>query len=269
MGNPRRRGCSFPAPGSTTCGRWGRAVTRASPSRSGGARARAVAFGCDGRLPGAPASRARRHLPARAQRLERRRRAAARAAPRASRARPGPIDGARRAGGLPGRGAGRARCDRASRPAPRRGRRPGRPRSGVAGAPGDAADRSVLDRRGESPLAVLGRRARAPGARCSRCAPTCRAGSTGSQARTGGFALDRPTTRSSATRRSAARLPSARRARSAGLPCVRGLPRLAFGATVRAFAHLGLGRALSYALPSRCMSWSTVSALRSSLSTGP
>ena len=85
--------------------------------------------------------------------------------------------GPRRARRLPGGGARRARA-----------RRPGEPPR--AGRAWRATSRTVLDRRGESPLAVLARRACAGGGagagRVRRCR---RAGCDGLRERTGGFAL--------------------------------------------------------------------------------
>ena len=75
----RARGCSYPGRGCATCGRWGKGATCASSVGSGGNSARAVAFGCDGRLGVGADEPARRHVPARAQLLERRGRAAPRA----------------------------------------------------------------------------------------------------------------------------------------------------------------------------------------------
>ena len=140
----RRRGCWCPGRSSATCDRWGRAGTRASPSAragSGRARSRSAATAASATTRG---DAARRDLQARAKRMERRGRAAARAAPRA----------ALRAGA--DRCARRARATTCAAVLAELGRGGRAERAGVDPAGGAR----VIDRRGESPLAVLGRRGR-------------------------------------------------------------------------------------------------------------
>ena len=216
---------------------------------SGGVRARAVAFGCDGRLPGEPGAAVDATF-----KLERNvwngavepRLVLRHAQPCA----PAPIEVLGEPDDFCAGGAGRARGG-ARGPVPSRA------------GPGPARARCI-DRRGESPLAVLRRRARGrrigaggvrrrppPAARgCARAVGRLRAGlpsgaGRGSRDRLARFAqlvvLDPPS--------------SARRARAA--------------AGRRRVYPPGVGPSLSYALRSRCTSWSTDSVLRSSPSTGP
>ena len=116
----------------------------------GGVRARAVAFGCDGRVAGDPSAAARRHLQARAQRVERRGRAAAGAPPR-----PAVRAGAdRRCSGS--RRTTWPRCwPRSMRPATLEPRSPSRAQRRRPRPDLTRGAAHVLDRRGHSPLAVL------------------------------------------------------------------------------------------------------------------
>ena len=233
-------------------GRWGRAATLRFTVSSGGARARAVAFGCDGSCRSPTASRSTRRF-----RLERNEwngaveprlvlRHAQRCAPRADR-------GARRARGLPERGAREleplepplagpiARRPRPAPPEAAHGARPprreparrARRRSSPPAEPVLAlcADVAAAARRPRQ-------RARRLRARCSYAAlerdPALAARFTHL------VALDPPRARPESARSSA---------QDPGSPT-------------------WPGARLSYALLSRYTSWSTVSALRSSPSTG-
>ena len=80
-GNPRADAAARRREPSPTCGRWAKAGTCASPSAPRGVSARAVAFGCGGRLPVADGEPRAGDLHARGQRVERGQRAAPGAAP--------------------------------------------------------------------------------------------------------------------------------------------------------------------------------------------
>ena len=234
------------------CGRSARAGTRASRVSSGGARARArVSFGCGGTVLGADGGE-----PVDATfRLERNvwtgpveprlvlRHAAACAPP--------PIERARRAARLPG--ARRSSELERALEAP--------DAAGASSAAGRAL-RTILDRRGESPLAVLAdaRAAGGAGARGVRggAAAAARPGRAGR-----GLLARRARMRSRGTR-AARPVRAGRRARPAGRA-----PRGALRSVAGAASPICRGARLSYALHSRCTSWSTDSGLRSPPSTGP
>ena len=225
---------------------------------AGGVRARAVAFGTPRAARRRRRRPARRDLHARAQRVERRRRAA----PRPAQARcppPGTIDARRRAAS-PRRPPGTARAPcrpqallRLARRRPavvagdRRDRRP-RPRRHVPARPRPPRwrRRTVRDRRGggiAGTIAAARRHRRARARRRRRRARRGRASSTG---RLGGFALielGRAGARPGARR--ALRPP--RRARPAAAPATRRRS-LAAGASGRD-GPSGVGRRLSYASP--------------------
>ena len=122
--------------------------------------------------------------------------------------------------------------------------------------------RTVLDRRGHSPLAVLADTLTAGGRVLAVCADTGRR-LAGLQPRTGGFAL----TSYHATRTGAGR--SARASCIWSRSILRPAPRPRRCSMRAAALPIWRGASLSYALHSRCTSWSTVSALRSWSSTGP
>ena len=200
----------------------------------------------------------RRDLPAGAQRLERRRRAAAACCATRGRARPPRSRCSASPSDYLAAVLAELELELAPAPAATAGEPDASPQP-----PSRRAATAALDRRGESPLAVLAdalcrRRTGAGGVR-RRAAAADRAGD-----RAGGFALisyhaleRRPGAGGAVRARG--------RARSAG---VSGRGRPALHAR-RAASPTWRGARLSYALLSRCTSWSTVSVLRSSPSTGP
>ena len=138
---------------------------------SGGARASAVAFGCDGTRRRRRRRAGRRELPARAQRLERRRRAAAGPA-----ARERPAHRLRSRSWASPTTTSRRRSDGA-RPRPRSIAAPTRARADAelpAVRTTPAASTIVLDRRGESPLATIADAQAAAGADEPRPGDLCK-----------------------------------------------------------------------------------------------